>query len=205
MDENYSACLFSWRDLKMLHFGQRKSPSAVRCLRSFKFLTVIKILGNSKPIKKKLMMFWIVFDIWAKTKQTKQKLGKSVHFSAWYDNFNFLWLTRINIIHILVKMDRFSHFLFYLLCFCPNVKNNSKHHWFLFVMICFKFSEILLTSQILNFEDKSQLMETFSGQNFNIFEISGLKRASGVIFAHINNLWRTLFYSQPHRLHTANY
>ena len=33
----------------------------------------------------------------------------------------------------------------------------------------FEFSEILLTSQILNFEDKLQLMDTCSGQNFNIF------------------------------------
>ena len=47
------------------------------------------------------------------------------------------------------KMDQFSQFLFCLLRFCPNVKNNSKRHWFLFVLIGFELSEILLTSHIL--------------------------------------------------------
>ena len=56
------------------------------------------------------------------------------------------------------------------------------------------FLKFYLQVRSWNFEDKWQLMEIYSGQNFNIFEISAWKWARGVIFVHNNNLWRTLFF-----------
>ena len=127
------------------------------------------------------MTFWIVFNIWAKTKQTKQKLGKSVHFSA-YDNFNFLWLTRIIIVHILVKNEPIFTIFFCLLCFYLNIKNDTNHHYFFLFWLVLSFPKVYLKVRFWNFEDKLQLMETLSGQNLNIFEISAWKQASRVIF-----------------------
>ena len=64
----------------------------------------------------------------------------------------------------------------------------------MFVWIGLSFTKFYLQVRFWNFEDKLQLIETFSGQNFDIFEISAWIQASGVIFVHINNLWLTLLF-----------
>ena len=93
-------------------------------------------------------------------------------------------------------MQRLSQFLFCLLRLCPNIQNNLKRHYFFLFWLVLSFPKFYLQVRFWSFEDKLQLMETFSGQNFNIFEISPWKQASGVIFVHINNLWRTLLDTQ---------
>ena len=108
-------------------------------------------------------------------------MGKSVHFLAWYDNFNFLWLTRINMVHFLVKNGPIFPIVVLFASFLPKYKKRFKTSLNFICFVGFEFSEILLTSRFWNFEDKLQLMETFSSQNFNIFEISTWKQASGVI------------------------
>ena len=76
----------------------------------------------------------MLFDIWAKAKQTKQKLGKSVHFSPRNEQYWFLSIRENWNCHIILKNGPI--FLIFIL-FASFLPKYEKRFKMLLIFVCF--------------------------------------------------------------------